>query len=94
MKKLFKLLFSTNRIDLIKKNLNVINPSILEIEIHKGDFSKQLITNFDPSKLVLVDPWIAFNDSIYKNSWYGNSNDSNQKIQNKYYSNLLNYFKK
>ena len=94
MKKLFKLLFSINRIDLIKQNLKVRNPSILEIGIHKGDFSKQLITNFDPNKLILVDPWIAFDDSIYKNSWYGNSDNSNQNIQDKYYANLLDYFKK
>ena len=94
MKKLFKLLFSINRIDLIKQNLKVRNPSILEIGIHKGDFSKQLISNFDPNKLILVDPWIAFDDSIYKNSWYGNSDNSNQNIQDKYYANLLDYFKK
>ena len=94
MKKLFKLLFSINRIDLIKQNLKVRNPSILEIGIHKGDFSKQLISNFDPNKLILVDPWIAFDDSIYKNSWYGNSDNSNQNIQDKYYFNLLDYFKK
>ncbi len=94
MKKLFKLLFSINRIDLIKQNLKIRNPSILEIGIHKGDFSKQLISNFDPNKLILVDPWIAFDDSIYKNSWYGNSDNSNQNIQDKYYFNLLDYFKK
>ena len=94
MKKLFKLLFSINRIDLIKQNLKVRNPSILEIGIYKGDFSKQLISNFDPNKLILVDPWIAFDDSIYKNSWYGNSDNSNQNIQDKYYANLLDYFKK
>ena len=94
MKKLFKYLFSKNRIDLIQQNLVKKNPCILEIGIHKGDFSKQLILNFKPSKLILVDPWIAYDDLIYKNSWYGNSHNSNQKIQNEYYHNLIDYFKR
>ena len=66
MKKLFKYLFSKNRIDLIQQNLVKKNPCILEIGIHKGDFSKQLISNFKPSKLILVDPWIAYDDLIIK----------------------------
>ena len=64
MKKILKFLFKKNRIDLIQQNFKVKGPAILEIGIHKGDFSKQLITNFDPSKLVLVDPWIAYDDLI------------------------------
>jgi hypothetical protein len=94
MKKIFKLLFSKNRIDLIKQNLKINNPNILEIGIHKGDFSKQLISNFKPKKLIMVDPWIAYNDLIYRNSWYGNSKNSNQKIQDDYYLNVMDYFKK
>ena len=43
MKKIFKKLFAKNRIDLIQQNLKVKNPNILEIGIHRGDFSKQLI---------------------------------------------------
>ena len=94
MKKIFKKLFAKNRIDLIQQNLKVKNPNILEIGIHRGDFSKQLITKLNPKKLYLVDPWIAYKDFIYKNSWYGNSDVSNQKIQDKYYLDLLNYFEK
>ena len=94
MKKIFKKLFAKNRIDLIKQNLKVKNPNILEIGIHRGDFSKQLISKFNPKKLYLVDPWIAYKDFIYKHSWYGNSDKSNQKIQDKYYLDLLNYFEK
>ena len=86
MKKILKFLFKKNRIDLIRQNLTVKRPVILEIGIHKGDFSKQLIANFDPSKLVLVDPWIAYDDLIYQNSWYGNSHKSNQNIQDEYYN--------
>ena len=94
MKKILKFLFKKKRIDLIRQNLTVKRPVILEIGIHKGDFSKQLIANFDPSKLVLVDPWIAYDDLIYQNSWYGNSQKSNQNIQDEYYNNLIDYFKK
>ena len=94
MKKIFKLLFSKNRIDLIKQNLKIKDPYILEIGIHKGDFSKQLVANFNPKKLIMVDPWIAYDDLIYRNSWYGNSKNSNQKIQDEYYFNLIDYFKK
>ena len=94
MKKIFKKLFAKNRIDLIQQNLKVKNPNILEIGIHRGDFSKQLISKFNPKKLYLVDPWIAYKDFIYKNSWYGNSDKSNQKIQDKHYLDLLNYFER
>ena len=94
MKKIFKKLFAKNRIDLIQQYLKVNDPSILEIGIHRGDFSKQLISKFNPKKLYLVDPWMAYNDFIYKNSWYGNSDKSNQKIQDEYYFDLLKYFEK
>ena len=49
MKKILKFLFKKNRIDLIQQNLKVKGPVILEIGIHKGDFSKKLIANFDLS---------------------------------------------
>ena len=89
MKKILKFLFKKNRIDLIRQNLTVKRPVILEIGIHKGNFSNHLIANFDTSKLVLVDPWIAYDDLIYQNSWYGNSHKSNQNIQDEYYNNLI-----
>ena len=56
MKKIFKKLFSVNRINLISKYLNLSNSLILEIGVHRGDFSKELLKNFNPKKLVLVDP--------------------------------------
>ena len=94
MKKIFKKLFSIDRIDLIKKNLNINNSSILEIGVHRGEFSRQLYNNFKPQKLVLVDPWIAFDDPVYKNSWYGNSDDLGQKKQDLYYSEIKKNFMK
>ena len=72
MKKIFKKLFSVNRIDLISKYLNSSNSLILEIGVHRGVFSKELLKNFNPKKLVLVDPWLAFDEVVYENSFYGN----------------------
>jgi hypothetical protein len=94
MKKIFKKLFSVDRIDLIKKNLKKKNPISIEIGVHRGDFSKKLFLNFKPKKLVLVDPWIAFDELIYEKSWYGNSDKLGQKKQNQYYEEVKTYFKK
>tara|TARA_B110000008_G_C16892450_1_gene533354 strand:+ start:640 stop:1236 length:597 start_codon:yes stop_codon:yes gene_type:complete len=93
MKKIFKKLFSIDRIDLIKKNFKVKNPNVLEIGVHRGDFSKRLKLNFYPKKLVLVDPWIAFDEPIYKKSWYGKSDSSAQTKQDNYYNDVISFFK-
>ena len=92
MKKIFKKFFSKNRINLISENLPYKNLYILEIGVHKGDLSKQIAHNLKPKKLILVDPWIAYDDRIYSNSWYGNSSISNQNIQDKYYLDIKQYF--
>ena len=42
MKKIFKKLFSVDRIELISKHFNLEDSSILEIGVHRGDFSKEL----------------------------------------------------
>ena len=92
MKKIFKKLFSKNRINLILENLSNKDLHALEIGIHKGDFSKQLAKQLRPKKLILVDPWIAYDDDIYAKSWYGNSSKSNQSIQDKYFLDIRKYF--
>ena len=94
MKKIFKKLFSKSRINLIKKYLSVKNPVILEIGVHKGDFSEELLRKFNPKKLLLVDPWIAYNDLIYQKSWYGNTLHSNQNIQDQYFLDVNKRFEK
>ena len=94
MKKIFKKLFSKSRINLIQKYLSVKNPVILEIGIHKGDFSEELLRKFNPKKLLLVDPWIAYNDLIYQKSWYGNTLHSNQNIQDQYFLDVNKRFEK
>ena len=92
MKKIFKKLFSVNRIDLISKYLNLSNSLILEIGVHRGDFSKELLKNFNPKKLVLVDPWLAFDEVVYENSFYGNKYKDGQKVQNKFYKEVMKIF--
>ena len=92
MKKIFKKFFSKDRINLISENLSSKDLYVLEIGVHKGDFSKQLAKNLQPKKLILVDPWIAYDDEIYSNSWYGNSSISNQVIQDQYFLDIKKYF--
>ena len=92
MKKIFKKFFSIDRINLISENLSSKDLYVLEIGVHKGDFSKQLANNLDPKKLILVDPWIAYNDEVYSNSWYGKSSTSNQVIQDQYFLDIKKHF--
>lgn len=92
MKKIFKKFFSKDRINVISENLSSKDLYVLEIGIHKGDFSKQLAQHLQPKKLILVDPWIAYDDEIYSNSWYGNSSISNLVIQDQYFFEIKKYF--
>ena len=85
-------MFSKNRIDLISKYFKIKDSKILEVGVHKGDFSKKLIKNFSPKKLILVDPWVAFEDNIYKDSLYGKSEKNGQQIQDQYFNDLTEYF--
>ncbi len=94
MKKIFKKLFSVDRIELIKKYLKKKNPISLEIGVHQGNFSKKLFLNFRPKKLVLVDPWIIYDKPIYKKSWYGNSDKLGQQKQNQYFEEIKVFFEK
>jgi hypothetical protein len=94
MKKIFKKLFSVNRIDLISNYFNTSNSFILEIGVHRAEFSRALLKNFNPKKLVLVDPWIAFNDSEYDSSFYGNKLKNGQSLQDQYYDEVVKSFDK
>ena len=85
-------LFKKKRADVIGKFFKINNSLILEIGIHKGDFSIVLLEKFKPKKLVLVDPWIAEKEKIYQSSWYGNFDGGDQKIQDSYYQNVKKKF--
>ncbi len=91
--KIFKKLFYQDRISLIKRHFKVTNPDILEIGVFKGDLSKKLFDVFKPNNLTLVDPWKAQSDSIYKDSWYAARDSNSQKIQDKYFNDLKEFFR-
>ena len=88
-------IFKSNRLKKISQFFLVPNSSILEIGVHKGDFSLQILKKFKPQRLILVDPWIYKLDEIYKSSLYGGSiqEEKGQLIQNQYYQNLKNTLK-
>lgn len=52
----------------ISKHINNENMNILEIGVHKGNFSNELLQQFNPSKLFLVDPWL-YVEGI--DAWFG-----------------------
>ena len=64
------------------------------IDEYRRAFSKKLFLNFRPQKLVLVDPWMVFDELIYEKSWYGNSDILGQKKQDQYFEGIKSYFKK
>ena len=92
MKKIFKKFFFVNRLDLISKFVDLNNPLILEIGVHRSSFSRELYNKFNPQKMFLVDPWKALDDEIYEDSFYGNSDNNNQAIQDQYYSEVVKNF--
>jgi len=92
MKKIFQKFFSVNRLDLISKFFDLNNPIILEIGVHRSSFSRELYNKFNPQKMFLVDPWKVMDDEIYKDSFYGNSDNNNQVIQDQYYIEVIKNF--
>ena len=94
MKNIFKKFFFIKRIDLINQYLKSKNPNILEIGVHRSDFSKELLNNFNPKKMILVDPWLAFENIEYKDSFYGNKNSNGQDLQNQYFNEVKKIFYK
>ena len=43
----------------------------MEIGVHIGDFSRQLLDSIAPRELHLVDPWELSTDPAYARAWYG-----------------------
>ena len=62
--------------------------------ISRAEFSKELLKNFNPKKLVLVDPWLSFDDIKYNNSFYGNLDNKGQSMQDNYFAEVSNFFHK
>ena len=60
--------------------------------VHRSSFSRELYNKFNPQKMFLVDPWKIMDDEIYKDSFYGNSDNNNQVIQDQYYIEVIKNF--
>jgi len=88
-------IFKSDRLKKISQFFLVPNSSILEVGVHKGDFSLQIFEKFKPKRLILVDPWIYELGETYKSSLYGGSlqEEKGQVIQDQYCQNLKNIFK-
>jgi hypothetical protein len=43
----------------------------MEIGVHVGDYSQQLLDSLAPRELHLVDPWELSTDPAYAQAWYG-----------------------
>lgn len=43
----------------------------VEVGVHLGDFSSRILSEVNPAKLFLVDPWMIFDSAEYSNALYG-----------------------
>jgi Methyltransferase domain len=65
----------------------------VEIGVHRGDFSAQILRRVRPQKLYLVDPWRHESDGIYKEAWYGGLVQGGQAAMDERYRQVLARFK-
>lgn len=64
----------------------------VEIGVHVGDFSQQIIEIVLPKELHLVDPWEHQTAAIYKNAWYGGRVKDGQSEMDERYAHVCNRF--
>lgn len=60
------------------------NATIVEIGVHKGDFSEKILKVARPKKLFLVDPWQYFESEDYSRSHYGGSKIDQSVMDERY----------
>lgn len=60
----------------------------VEIGVHLGDFSQQILEVIYPKELHLVDPWEHHTSDTYKNAWYGGKVKNGQKEMEERYANV------
>jgi len=58
--------------------------TIVEIGVHKGDFSARILKNARPKKLILIDPWKYFESDEYSQSHYGGGRQSQSQMDERY----------
>lgn len=56
----------------------------IEIGVHLGDFSAQILANATPNKLYLIDPYLHFEDASYAKAWYGGSAAGQQEMDERF----------
>lgn len=56
----------------------------LEIGVHEGDFSQQLLRAAQPRELHLIDPWLYIPDEVYERSWFGTNAGSQAAMDQRY----------
>lgn len=64
----------------------------MEIGVHLGDFSAELLSAVTPRELHLVDPWHYETDETYEASLYGGKSGGGQAQMDQRYENVLRRF--
>lgn len=66
----------------------------VEIGVHIGDFSQQIIDTVSPVELNLIDPWEYHSSSVYKTAWYGGEAKGGQAEMDERYLGVHDKFEK
>jgi hypothetical protein len=61
----------------------------IEIGVHRGDFSAEILERVDPRKLYLIDPWKHENGELYQTALYGGRTPEGQAGMDDRYRNVL-----
>ena len=64
----------------------------MEVGVHIGDFSNELLRALSPKELHLVDPWGHLTEEQYKNAWYGGQAKTGQEEMDERYSGVCRRF--
>jgi len=69
------------------------NTTCVEIGVHQGDFSSQVLRIVRPKEFHLIDPWKYEESEIYKDAWYGGKAKGGQVEMDKRYEAVCTRFK-
>lgn len=64
----------------------------VEIGVHLGDFSQEILDSIFPKELHLIDPWEHQTSSTYKTAWYGGGAKGGQSEMDERYSSVFKRF--
>lgn len=57
-----------SRLEIVKKRLEGVRGSMVEVGVHEGDFSRFLLRNTKDTTLYCVDPYRKFEEGVYKDA--------------------------